>query len=110
MSSDKVVIYVTIGSEADADTLTRTLLAERRVACINRIGPIQSSYHWEGTIMQDQEFLLVLKTCAKHLPTLIPRIKELHPYAVPEIIALPIVAGYEPYLNWIADETREYLQ
>ena len=52
----------------------------------------------------------MLKTCAKHLPTLIPRIKELHPYAVPEIIALPIVAGYEPYLNWIADETREYLQ
>ncbi len=72
-------------------------------ACVNVVPRVNSVYWWKGNIEKDSEALLVVKTSAEKLKELIERVKEVHPYTVPEIIALPIVAGNEDYLSWIDD-------
>jgi periplasmic divalent cation tolerance protein len=98
---DRLAVLVTAPEGAPAESLARTLVAEGLAACVNRLPGIESTYRWEGQVQQDRETLLVIKTTASAYPDLERRIRELHPYEVPEVIALPIVRGSEPYLAWL---------
>lgn len=96
---------VTVGAEEEGATIAKTLLAEKLAACVN-ITPINSFYAWQGKINQDREWQLLIKTRFNLFEQLAQRIKTLHSYDVPEIIALPIMAGDSSYLNWIAENTK----
>jgi periplasmic divalent cation tolerance protein len=104
---DYIVILVTAGSETEAETIAKTLVEERLAACVNIINPIRSLYRWEGKIADDREWLLIIKTQAARFATVEARVKALHSYQVPEVIALPILAGAEGYLRWLQGETSE---
>ncbi|MGH7964957.1 MAG: divalent-cation tolerance protein CutA [Candidatus Binatia bacterium] len=103
--TDYVVILVTAGSEAEAEKIAKALVEERLAACVNIVNPIRSIYHWEGKVADDREWLLLIKTRADSFSAVADRVKALHSYQVPEVIALPIVAGTEEYLRWLGDET-----
>lgn len=103
--SAHVVVLIT-GSTAEGQNIARALVEERLAACVNIISPIESVYRWQGKVQGAQEALLIVKTTAKMLEKLAARVKQLHSYEVPEIIALPIVAGAEDYLRWIDEQTR----
>jgi periplasmic divalent cation tolerance protein len=99
------VVFVTAPDAEVARTLARTLVEERLIACANVLPPVQSIYRWQGRVEEAAEVLLVLKTVQDRLPALVGRVKELHPYQVPEIIALPVEAALPAYAAWIAEET-----
>ena len=100
---EQCVVYVTCGSENEADTLAKTIVEERLAACVNIIPNIRSIYAWEGAIQNEQEWLLVIKTIRPTLDRLYQRIRQLHIYTVPEFIALPLLAGSPEYLNWVTE-------
>lgn len=102
-----IVVYVTVGSAAEGDRLAHALVEERLAACINRIGKVQSVYRWEGKVEQSEEELLIIKTRRELFSVLEKRVRELHSYAVPEIIALPILEGSRDYLQWLKDQVSE---
>jgi periplasmic divalent cation tolerance protein len=101
------VVYITVGSLEQAEQLAQALVKENLAACVNRVGPIHSTYRWQGEICQDNEYLLIAKTRQTHVQALSSRVQELHSYDVPEIIALPIVSGLPAYLDWIQGQTEE---
>ena len=101
-----IVVYVTTGSPAEGEKIARTLVEEQLAACVNRTGPVQSVYRWQGNVEQSQEELLIIKTRRELFPALERRIRELHSYAVPEIIALPILEGDPDYLRWLREQVR----
>jgi len=103
--SDNVVIYCTV-PPAEAETIANAIVAEKLAACAN-IVPVRSIYSWKGDICDESEHLLIIKTRSSLIDRLTERIRELHSYEVPEIIALPIVAGHAPYMEWIQQETLE---
>lgn len=105
--SEVCVVYITAGSEAEAQSLAQALVSERLAACVNRVGPMTSTYIWEGELQQDSEFLLIAKTRRSLVTALSERVKTLHSYSLPEVIALPIVAGLPAYLDWISQSTQE---
>lgn len=97
------VILSTVPTEEEAKKITQTLLQEKLVACVNIIKSVESFFWWEGKIDNANEILLVIKTLEKNIPFVIKRIKELHSYTVPEIVALPIIGGNSDYLRWIGE-------
>jgi len=99
-----IVVYVTVGSSEEGDRLSRVLVEERLAACVNRIGPVLSTYRWQGQIEQSREELLLIKTRRDLFESLKKRIQELHSYAVPEIVAVPISEGNDAYLNWLDEQ------
>lgn len=82
-------------------------MRERLAACVNRLAGVASVYRWKGKVERANEVLLVIKTSRRNLGRLIARVRALHSYTVPEVIALPIVAGNPDYLTWIGTETRQ---
>jgi periplasmic divalent cation tolerance protein len=104
---DFIVVYVTAGSPAEGDRLARALVEERLAACVNRVAPVQSIYRWQGKVEQSEEELLIIKTRKALFIALETRIRELHSYSVPEIIALPIVDGSEGYLRWLGEQLSD---
>lgn len=84
----------------ESDKIAETLVEERLAACVN-ITAVQSHYRWQGEVCKDNEALLIIKTEKSRVDKIIKRIKEVHSYELPEIIALPIVAGYDKYLEWV---------
>ncbi|MBI3301406.1 MAG: divalent-cation tolerance protein CutA [Deltaproteobacteria bacterium] len=105
--TDSIVILVTAGSETEAETIAKTLVEERLAACVNMLSPIRSIYRWEGKVTDDREWLLLIKTRAERFSAVESRVKALHSYQVPEVIALPITAGAEGYMRWLENETEE---
>lgn len=103
---DYCVVYLTAASLEQAQQLADALVQERLAACVNRVGPVHSTYIWQDELCQDQEYLLIVKTRQALLPALTARVQALHSYDVPEVIALPLVAGLETYLNWMGTQTR----
>jgi len=99
-----IVVLVTAGSSAEGERLARSLVEERLAACVNRISAVQSVYRWQGEVEQSTEELLVIKTRADLFAALEKRVRELHSYSVPEVIALPIVSGSENYLRWLGQQ------
>jgi uncharacterized protein involved in tolerance to divalent cations/8-oxo-dGTP pyrophosphatase MutT (NUDIX family) len=99
-----IIVYVTVGSAQEAEQLAQTLVGEKLAACVNRIKSVRSVYRWQGAVEQSDEELLIIKTRKELFGALEKRVRELHSYAVPEIVALPIIAGSAPYLGWLRDQ------
>ena len=105
-ASDCIVVLVTVGSLAQGERIADALVTEELAACVNIVGPIRSVYRWEGRVQRDEELLLIIKTRAELFAQLEARVRALHSYQTPEVIALPITAGAELYLNWLRGATR----
>lgn len=101
------VVLTTAPSADVAEDLGATVVAERLAACANVVPGITSIYRWEGEIQREGETLVILKTTESSVEPLRARIVELHPYDVPEVVAMKVEAGHEPYLSWVRDEVRE---
>ena len=101
-----VTVLVTAPPDKVAD-IARTVVQEKLVACANILSGVRSIYAWEGDIHDDGESLMILKTRASLLEALRHRVIQIHPYDLPEVIALPIVGGHPPYLQWISDSTQK---
>jgi periplasmic divalent cation tolerance protein len=99
------VVLVTVASLPEGKAIATKLIEEQLAACVN-LFPINSIYLWQGKINQDQEYQLIIKTDLSKFDELAAKIKTLHSYEVPEIIALPIVAGSKPYLNWLGSSLQ----
>lgn len=97
------VIFSTVSSEEEAKKITRALLEEKLAACVNILPSVESFFWWEGKIDTAREMLLIIKTLEKNIPFVTKRIKELHSYKVPEIIAMEISGGNNDYLRWIGE-------
>lgn len=102
-----ISVYVTTATAAEAEQLGRTLVEERLAACANVIDGLTSIYRWEGETRRDREAAVLLKTRAELLPRAEARIRELHGYDTPCVVAWPIVGGNEAYLAWIREQTLE---
>ena len=100
-----IVVFCTCPDEATAERIASTLVAERLAACVNRIPGIDSIYRWEREVHRDSEVLLLIKTTRERFDALRERIVALHPYELPEVIAVDIALGHTPYLDWIARES-----
>lgn len=108
MIDQPIVVLITAPSQEVARQIANALLGEKLAACVNVLPSIRSYYTWKGTQQEDEEVLLLVKTRAALFESrLIPAVKAVHPYELPEIIALPIQMGFEPYLTWINEETLE---
>lgn len=104
MNSEHLVLLATAPDGPAAETLARTLVTEGLAACVNRVPGVVSTYRWQGAVEESTEVLLVIKSTTAAYPALERRIRELHPYEVPEIVALPIVRGSQPYLAWLSGQ------
>jgi periplasmic divalent cation tolerance protein len=107
MDEKHLVVYITTPDMQTGEEIAGALIERKLAACVNLI-PVHSIYRWEGEVARDDEVLLIVKTRADlFAEQLVPAVEELHPYQVPEIIALPVVMGAAGYLKWIDEETRE---
>jgi periplasmic divalent cation tolerance protein len=101
--SDAVIVLTTLAADADAAGLARTLVAERLAACVNVLPLMTSFYRWKETLEEEREQQLVIKTAADRVAALAARLRELHPYEVPEFLVLRVAGGSDAYLRWIRD-------
>ena len=99
------IIYSTTSDVEEAKKIARILVEEKLVACVNIIPKIESIYRWQGKIEEDDECVLLAKTADKNIDKTIQKIKKLHSYDVPDIVAIPITHGFKEYLDWVKDET-----
>lgn len=103
--SDATVVLTTVSSEDEAARLVRTLLERRLIACGTMLPGARSLYRWQGRIADEREVLLLLKTRSARIEALQEAFRELHPYKVPELLALAVDSGLEKYIEWINSET-----
>lgn len=105
-NNDKVILVLTTcPSEDEASKLAGALVSERLAACVNRI-PIHSTYVWNNVVQSTPEVQLLIKTTEARLEELKARVKQLHPYELPELVAIPVCAGAETYLDWVRDNVK----
>jgi len=102
-----IQVFTTIDNNENAEKIAKTLVEERLAACVQIIGPITSFYWWKNKLEKSEEWLCIIKSRKSIYNKLEKRIREVHTYEVPEIIAMPITYGYSEYLNWIRDETKD---
>jgi periplasmic divalent cation tolerance protein len=101
-----VVIFVTTANKKEAEKIASSLVKEKLAACVNIMENVHSLFWWQGRVDEAYEALLIVKTRKALLSKLIKKVKSLHSYEVPEIIALPIIAGNREYLQWLNESTR----
>lgn len=101
-----LVVLSTCPDEATAERIANALVSERLAACVNRLAGVVSTYRWKGEVQRDSEQLLIIKTTRERFDALRARIVALHPYELPEVVAVDIAAGLDRYLAWIDDATR----
>jgi periplasmic divalent cation tolerance protein len=99
------VVFVTVGKEEEALALGQALVQERLAACVNIVSGVRSIYRWKGEVCDDRELLMIMKTRTSLVQALQDRIKALHSYDVPEIIALPVDQGLPEYLDWVLENS-----
>ena len=104
--TDYVAVLVTVGSAEEGQRIAQALVSERLAACVNVVGPIQSTYRWQGEVVRGEELLLLIKTRAALFGEVAARVQVLHSYATPEVIAVPIASGAAAYLDWLRAETQ----
>ena len=102
---DLVIVLTTIGADADAVALGRTLVEERLAACVNVLPAMTSVYRWAGTVEQEREQQMVIKTATGRVVALAARLRELHPYELPEFLVLDAAAS-DAYGAWVHDCTK----
>lgn len=100
------VVWVTVGNYEEAVKIAKTIVEEKLAACVNIIPSVRSIYFWKGEVCDDSESLLMIKTREALFERLKDRIRELHSYEVPEIIAVRLHNGHEPYLLWVTENTN----
>jgi periplasmic divalent cation tolerance protein len=98
-------VYITAKDKAQALAIGRALVEDRLAACVNVWDGMTSVYRWDGAIEEASEAVLIAKTTEPHLPAIIERVKGIHSYQIPCVVAWPLAAGNPPYLNWIERET-----
>ena len=101
-----LILLSTCPDTATAERIARELVATSLAACVNVVPGLRSIYRWNGAVQADEEVLMILKTTTERLPAVRERLLALHPYDLPEIIALSVADGHHPYLQWVADSTR----
>jgi periplasmic divalent cation tolerance protein len=99
------IVLTTIGADADAAAIARTLIAERLAACVNILPPMTSVYRWKGNVEEDREQQMVIKTAPARVADLQARLRQLHPYELPEFLVLD-ATGSEAYLAWVGESAR----
>ncbi len=103
--SDCVLVFTTLPADHDAAAFAAALVSERLAACATVLGEADSTYSWQGRVERSRERPVLIKTTADKWPALAERIRALHPYEVPELVAVPISAGLPAYLRWVREST-----
>jgi periplasmic divalent cation tolerance protein len=106
METTYILILVTTATKQEAETIAQNLLEAKLIACANILGPVSSHFYWQGKIDHAEECLMLMKSRLNLFDAVAARVKELHSYEVPEILALPIVRGSEAYLDWLGCTLR----
>ena len=101
-----IQVMTTVDRKEEADAIARQLVDEGLAACVQVAGPVESTYRWKGTIETTEEWQCFIKTEQHHWDSLEKRIKEIHPYELPEIISLPIQNGSMEYLDWLGEQVK----
>jgi periplasmic divalent cation tolerance protein len=101
-----VILLTTVQEEERAEAIARALVADRLAACVNVLPPMISFYRWKGTVERDTERQLVVKTTRDRAAAVQSRVRELHPYQLPELLVLPVADGGADFLDWVVAETR----
>jgi periplasmic divalent cation tolerance protein len=99
------IVFVMAAGEEESARIAQSLVEEKLAACVNVVGPVHSIYRWRGAIENAREYMLVIKAAMRNFSKLERRVRELHSYEVPEIIAVPLAAGSKPYIAWLAEST-----
>jgi periplasmic divalent cation tolerance protein len=107
MAEDTLVVLSTFGDVEEARTIARTLVEERLVACANILPDVESIYRWQGAIETAAEVTVIFKTNIDRYYRLESRLKELHSYELPEIVAIPVRVGLLPYLRWVDESCQD---
>lgn len=100
-----IVVFTHVPNKACAESIATTLVASKLAACVNISSPVTSVYRWQGQIAQSEEIGLVIKTSCQDYPALATKLQALHPYELPEIVAIPVTDGLPAYLQWVCAET-----
>ena len=103
---EAVVILITASSIDEAKKIGNALMEERLIACVNIIPQVESIFYWQEKVCNEKEALMIIKTRKSLIADIIKKVKSIHSYSVPEIIALPIISGSEDYLKWVGDVTK----
>ena len=99
-----MLVTTTTGTRHDAERIATELVKRRLAGCVQIVGPIRSVYRWKGAIESEEEWLCTAKTARAHLAAIDALVREIHPYEVPELVAVPIVGGGEAYLKWLDEQ------
>ena len=105
--TDILQVYTTLPNREQADRLAQQLVESHHAACVQVLGPLDSTYRWQGKLEHSQEWLLIAKTTMAAYAALEEQIRKLHPYEVPEILAAPMTAGNPAYLDWVRQEVAQ---
>lgn len=105
--SEYIAIFVTASSGQEAETIAKDLVGSRLVACANIFPEIRSVFRWKGEVQNEREVFLMMKSRTALFDRIERRVRELHSYEVPEIVAVPLVKGSPPYLDWVGEETAD---
>lgn len=105
--TDKIVIMVTAASRRECRKIARHLVEAKLAACVNITPGIESIYHWEGKLANDQEYLMLIKSTRPLFPEIKTAIAKIHSYHTPEILCLPIIDGSRNYLQWVSDSVKK---
>ena len=95
------IIFMTVASENEAEKITELLLGKHLIACANILGPVESKFWWQGKIDEAKEYIVIMKSDEKLFKKLSETVKKVHGYEVPEILAVSVVKGWQPYLEWL---------
>ena len=102
----KVIIFITASSREEAENIGKVLVEERLAACCNIVDNISSIFRWKGEICRESEVLMLVKSTSGLFDDIVKKVKGIHSYEVPEIIAIPIIYGSEEYLKWVEEEIK----
>jgi len=105
--SDVLCVLTHCPDDETARRIARALVENRLAACVNRHGPVRSTYRWQDAVEEVGEVALVIKTTRERYPALEAAIRQMHPYELPEIVVIPIETGFAPYFHWVRDSTSE---
>lgn len=103
--TDYIVVLITASGEEEAARIAGDIVGSKLAACVNIVRGVRSIYRWQGKVEDETEVMMVVKTRKALLDNLMKRVRELHSYSVPEVIALPVLEGSPDYLKWLEEET-----
>ena len=101
-----LMVFVTVASEEEGKRIGSILVENQLAACVNMVPQIFSIFRWQGNIENEKEILLLIKTTENRVDALIDKVKEIHSYDVPEILAIPVFTGNKDYIDWVVEETK----